>query len=53
MYEIYPTVVTKTTGINEVTTTLDLNAPMYNLKGQRVDNSYHGVVIQNGKKVVK
>ena len=33
--------------------TLDMNAPMYNLSGQRVDNSYRGVVIQNGKKVIK
>ena len=53
MYEIYPTVIGDSTGISEVSTTLDVNAPMYNLKGQRVDNSYHGVVIQNGKKVVK
>ena len=53
LYELYPTVITESTGINEVSTTLDLNAPMYNLKGQRVDNSYHGVVIQNGKKVIK
>ena len=53
MYEIYPTVISESTGINEVSTTLDLNAPMYNLKGQRVDSSYHGVVIQKGKKVVR
>lgn len=26
------------------------NAPMYNLAGQKVDNSYKGVVIKNGKK---
>lgn len=32
---------------------LDLNAPMYNLSGQRVDKSFHGIVIQNGKKVIK
>lgn len=29
------------------------NAPMYNLAGQRVTKSYKGVVIQNGKKILK
>ena len=29
---------------------LDLNAPMYNVVGQRVDASYQGIVIQNGQK---
>ena len=43
------------TSITSVTTDgmLDLNAPMYNLSGQRVDKSFHGIVIQNGKKVIK
>lgn len=31
----------------------DANAPMYNLAGQRVPNSYKGVVVVNGKKVRK
>ena len=31
----------------------DDNAPMYNLAGQKVSNSYKGVVIKNGKKLVK
>ena len=31
----------------------DANAPMYNLAGQRVNKSYKGVVIVNGKKVVR
>lgn len=31
----------------------NVNAPMYNLAGQRVNKSYKGVVIQNGKKMVK
>lgn len=30
----------------------DSNAPMYNLQGQRVDKSYRGVVIKNGKKMI-
>lgn len=30
--------------------TENANAPMYNLAGQRVNNSYKGIVIKNGKK---
>ncbi|MBR1929272.1 MAG: hypothetical protein IJ834_06005, partial [Paludibacteraceae bacterium] len=30
--------------------TLDTNAPMFNILGQRVDDSYRGIVIQNGQK---
>ena len=29
------------------------NAPMYNLDGQRVDSSYRGIVISNGKKYIQ
>lgn len=36
-------------GIN-VAATLDTKAPMYNVAGQKVDASYKGIVIQNGKK---
>ena len=32
---------------------VDVNAPMYNLAGQRVTKSYKGVVIQNGQKIVR
>lgn len=39
-------------GIRAITTNEDVNAPMYNLAGQRVDASFKGVVIKNGKKVV-
>lgn len=31
----------------------DENAPRYNMSGQRVSNSYKGIVIVNGKKVVR
>ena len=31
---------------------LNIDAPMYNIAGQRVSRSYKGVVIQNGKKFV-
>ena len=33
--------------------TIDLNAPAYNLAGQKVDKSFKGVVIQNGKKMIQ
>ena len=46
-----------TTGIAnlnvDVNDNFDDNAPMYNLAGQRVNKSYKGVVIVNGKKVVR
>ena len=45
-----------TTGINAIDNgqfTIDNNAPMYNLAGQRVTKSYKGVVIVNGKKIVR
>ena len=43
-----------TTGIAnvEANDNLDANAPMYNLAGQRVNKSYKGVVIVNGKKML-
>jgi len=31
----------------------DANAAMYNLAGQKVDNSYKGIVIQNGAKRIQ
>ena len=41
------------TGINKVETdTEDANAPEYNLTGQRVNDSYKGIVIKNGKKYI-
>lgn len=47
-------VIDATTGISKITTTTNTaDAPMYNLAGQRVDSNYKGVVIQNGKKVVR
>ena len=51
MFEIY---VTDGTNIETVKNeTINLNAPMYNLAGQKVAEGYKGVVIQNGRKVVK
>lgn len=48
--------VVEATGINDIkanNTVFDANAPIYNLSGQRVGQSYKGVVIQNGKKFIK
>ena len=42
-----------TTGITSVKTADAVNAPMFNLAGQRVNNGYKGVVIQNGKKFMQ
>ena len=43
-----------TTGISSVVAApaLDANAPVYNLAGQRVNKSYKGVVVQNGRKFI-
>ncbi len=41
------------TGINGVKTDGTHSAHRYNLQGQRVDDSYRGIVISNGKKVMK
>jgi hypothetical protein len=41
------------TGIQTVKAqTIDLNAPAYNLAGQKVSNDFKGLVIKNGKKFV-
>ena len=44
----------ETTGISKVATELTApeNSAMYNLAGQRVSNSYKGIVIKNGKKFI-
>lgn len=52
--QIDPVQIDNTTGINTMNAQpLEDNAPMYNLTGQRVDKTYKGVVIQNGKKFIK
>ena len=55
IYEVYPMEIKESaaTGIEAVTAgVLDVNAPVYNLSGQKVSHSYKGVVIQNGKKFI-
>ncbi|MFW5611373.1 MAG: nuclease, partial [Prevotella pectinovora] len=41
-------------GINEINADkFDVNAPVYNLAGQRVNANAKGILIQNGKKFIK
>ena len=53
--EIIPTqaVVPTSTGISNITTSEVDNAPAYNLAGQKVNAAYKGIVIKNGKKMIK
>jgi hypothetical protein len=44
--------VTEATGINSIEANAQ-DAPAYNLAGQKVNNGFKGLVIMNGKKVVK
>ncbi len=39
-------------GIANITVDANANAPLYNLQGMKVDSSYKGIVIQNGKKLI-
>lgn len=42
-----------TAGVNSITTDeADANAPVFNLAGQRVNNSFKGIVVKNGKKFI-
>ena len=40
-------------GLNQISADTDVNAPAYNVAGQRVNSSYKGVVVKNGKKFIK
>lgn len=54
-YQITIISIDTTTGIDNLNAenkTLNENAPMYNLAGQRVDKTYKGVVIQNSRKFI-
>ena len=42
-----------TTAIKGITVQKDNNGAIYNLSGQKVDESYRGVVIRNGKKMLQ
>ncbi len=41
---------TAATDIENVRPALDINAPMYDIMGRRVDATYRGIIIQNGNK---
>jgi len=43
----------ETLGIKSVVGTAAVNAPAYNVSGQRVGDGYRGLVIQNGKKYIR
>lgn len=43
----------ETTGINAVNGTISNGATIYNLAGQKVSNDYKGIVIVNGKKIIR
>ena len=53
VYEVYPILVASTQGVENLTIDDDINAPAYNIAGQRVGNNYKGVVIKNGKKTIR
>lgn len=51
--EVYPGTYEGTGGLHDVTVApVDENAPMYNLQGVQVDDSYQGIVIKKGKKFI-
>ena len=53
-YEIYPIESPVTTAINEVNAVKTVSdGKAYNLSGQRVGNDYKGIVIVNGKKMIR
>lgn len=54
IYEIYPVEDGIVTGIENAVFVdeKNINAPMYNLAGQRVNASYRGVVVRNGVKFI-
>ncbi len=54
VYELAPLAITSTTGINNITVAPNAqNDVIYNVAGQRVGKDYKGLVIINGKKVIK
>ena len=47
-----PHVYVDTTGINNTVVDSNVSSAAYNLAGQRVSNSYKGIVVKNGKKFI-
>ena len=50
VYAIWKSMLTPTSVENVVRPVLDINAPMYDIMGRRVDETYRGIIIQNGHK---
>ena len=46
-------IVSITTNISTIKANTDVNAPAYNVAGQKVESGYKGLVIKNGKKVIQ
>ena len=44
---------TLNTGIQQVETLQPQRTVIYNLKGQKVDANYKGIIIKNGRKILK
>ena len=51
-YEFTGNSVTIITGVAAVKADVDKNAPAYNMAGQRVSNSFKGLIIKGGKKLI-
>lgn len=47
--QVLPTGIDSVEGVNGV----GKNAPMYNIAGQRVGREYKGIIIQNGRKIIR
>ena len=50
VYAIWKSMLTPTSVENVVRPALDVNAPMYDVMGRQVDETYRGIIIQNGHK---
>ena len=50
VYAIWKSMLTPTSVENVVRPVLDVNAPMYDVMGRQVDETYRGIIIQNGHK---
>lgn len=52
-YQLYLIKFEMSTNINIATADANADAPAYNLAGQKVDNSYKGLIIKNGRKTIQ
>ena len=50
VYAIWKSMLTSTDVEQVVRPELDMNAPMYDIMGRQVDQTYRGIIIQNGNK---